>query len=84
MTSVQIRALLQGPDNKESINYAINALNSSFPSLRHVNSGTLLADSLNEGKANTDAYDSQVRLSTSLIILALMGLHPRAASHVTR
>ncbi|KAL5535279.1 hypothetical protein ACEPAF_3373 [Sanghuangporus sanghuang] len=60
MSSVHIRALLQGPDLNRSINYAINTLNSSFPSFQHVNCGTGLADAINEARASSEDYDIQL------------------------
>ncbi|KAL5495515.1 hypothetical protein ACEPAI_978 [Sanghuangporus weigelae] len=63
MSSAHIRTLLQGPDTNESVNYTIKILNSSFPSFQRVNSGTGLADTINEARATSEDYDSQLAAS---------------------
>ena len=61
MTSVQIQTLLQRPNSDESIQYALNLLNSPFSTLQHVNTGNVLGDAINEARAASDTYNTQVR-----------------------
>ena len=83
MTSVQIQTLLQRPNSDESIQYALNLLNSPFSTLQHVNTGNVLADAINEARAASDTYNTQVRSWMNSTLLMSSTPWPRAASCIS-
>ncbi|KAL5534489.1 hypothetical protein ACEPAG_951 [Sanghuangporus baumii] len=82
MLSAHVRTLLQGPDPNESINHTIKILNSSFPSFQHVNSGTGLADTINEARASSEDYDSQLAASQENLKKLVHETRSRAKEHL--
>lgn len=84
MTSAQIQALLQGPNISDSIGYTIKLLNTSFPSLQQVNAENALEDAIDEARAVSDSYNTQVRLGVRIMHHMGSLLRPMIASCIAR